>query len=194
MLWLIFEIQLMFFCCCLLLRALYFWSSFRFTTKLTESYRDFSCRPCRPISSVLSLSRVWLFMTPWTTACEASLSITNSWSLLKLMSIKSVMPSNHLILCHPLLLLPSIFPSITVFSNESVLWIRRPKYWNFSFSVSPSNEYPGGVSFRIDWFDLLVVHGTLKTLFQHHSSKASILWRSAFFSQLLHAYMTTEKP
>ena len=131
-------------------------------------------------SSVQSLSRVWLSVIPWTTAHQASLSITNSWSLLKLMSIVSVMPSNHLILCHPLLLLPSIFPSIRVFSNESVLHIRWPKYWSFSFSISPSNEYSGLISFRIDWLDLLAVQGTLKSLLQHHSSKASILWRSAF--------------
>ena len=117
-------------------------------------------------------------MTPWTAACQASLSITNSWSLLKLMSIKLVMPSNHLILCHPLLLL-SIFPSIRVFSNESVLCIRWPKYW--SFSISPSNEYSGLISFRMDWFDLLTVQGTVKSLLQHHSLKASILWRSVFF-------------
>ena len=113
-------------------------------------------------SSVQSLSRVWLFATPWTVACQASLSIINSWSLLKLMSIKSVMPSHCLILCHPLLLLPSIFPSIRLFSKESVLCIRWPKYWSFSFSISPSNEYSGLISFRIDWFDLLTVQGTLK--------------------------------
>ena len=123
-----------------------------------------------------------------------SLSITNSKSLLKLMSIKSVMPSNHLILCHPLLLLPSIFPSIRVFSNESVLCIRWSKYWSFSFSTSSSNEYSGLISFRIDWFELLAVQGTLKSLLQHHSSKASILWHSAFFIvQISHPYMTTEK-
>ena len=120
--------------------------------------------------------RLQLFVTPWTAAHQASLSITNSQSLLKLMSIKSVMPSNHLILCHPLLLLPSVFPSIRVFSKESVLCIRWPKYWSFSFSISPSNEYSGLISFRIDCFDLLVVQGTLKSLLQHHSSKASILW------------------
>ena len=121
------------------------------------------------------------FATPWTPACQASLSIKNSRSLLKLMSIESVMPSNHFILCHPLLFLPSIFPSIRVFSNESVLWIRWPKYWSFSFSISPSNEYTGLVSFRIDWLDLPAVQETLKSLLQHHSSKASILWYSAFF-------------
>ena len=125
-------------------------------------------------SSVQSLSHVLLFATPWTAARQASLSITNSWSLLKLMSIELVMPSNHLILCHPLFLLPSIFPSIRVFSSGSVLCIRWPKYWNFSFSISPSSEYSGLISFRIDWFDL-AVQGTLKSLLQHHSSKASIL-------------------
>ena len=125
-------------------------------------------------------------MTPWTAAHQASLSITNSWSLLKLMSIESVMPSNHLILCRPLLLLPSIFPSITVFSNESVLHIRWPKYWSFSFSISPSKEHSVLISFGIDWFDLLAVQGTLKSLLQHHSSKASILWCSAFFTLILY--------
>ena len=129
-------------------------------------------------------------MTPWTAARQASLSITYSQSLLRLMSIESVMPSNHLILCCPLLLLPSIFPSIRIFSNESVLCIRWPKYWSFSFSISRSNEYPGLISFRIDWFDLPAVPGTLKSLLQHHSSKALILWRSAFFMiQLSHPYM-----
>ena len=132
-------------------------------------------------SSVQSLTHVQLFVTPWTAAHQASLSITNSRSLLKLMSIESVMPSNHLILCRPLLLLPSIFPSIRVFHNESVLCIRWTKYWSFSFSISPSNEYSGLISFRIDWFDLLAVQGTLKSLLQHHSSKASILQLSAFF-------------
>ena len=126
-------------------------------------------------SSVQSLSRVQLFVTPWTAARQASLSITNSRSLLKLMSISMVMPSNHLILCHPLLLLPSIFPSIRVFSNESVLRIRWPKYWSFSFNISPSNEYSGLISFRMDWLDLLAVQGTLKLLLQHHSSKGSVL-------------------
>ena len=131
---------------------------------------------------------------PWTVARQASLSITNSQSLLKLMSIQSVMPSNHLILCHPLLLLPSIFPSIRVFSKESVLCIRWPKYWSFSFSMSPSNEYSGLISFRIDWFDLLAVQGTLKSLLQHRTSKASILRHSAFFIvQFSHPYMTTRK-
>ena len=131
--------------------------------------------------SVQSLSCVRLFATPWTTARQASLSITNSQSPPKLMSIESVMPSNHLILCHLLLLPPSIFPSIRVFSNKSVLHIRWPKYWHFSFSISPSNEHPGLISFRMDWLDLLAVQGTLKSLLQHHSSKASILCRSAFF-------------
>ena len=121
------------------------------------------------LSSVQSLSHVRLFVTPWTAARQASLSITNSWSLLKLMSIESVMPSNHLILCYPLLLPPLIFPSIRIFSNESVLRIRWPKYWSFSFSISPCNEYSGLISFRIDWLDLLAVQGTLKSLLQHHS-------------------------
>ena len=132
-------------------------------------------------SSVQSLSRVRLFATPWTAACQASLSITNSKSLLKLMSIESLMPSNHLILCHLLFLLPSIFPSIRVFSNESVFRIKWPKYWSFSFSISPSSEYSGLISFRIDWLDLHAVQGTLKNLLQHHSSKASILQCSGFF-------------
>ena len=125
--------------------------------------------------SVQSLSHVQVFSTPWIVAHQASLSITNSWSLLKLLSIESVMPSNHLILCFPLLLLPSIFPSIRVFSNESVLRIRWPKYWSFSFSISPSNEYLGLISFRMDWLDLFAVQGTFKSLLQHHSLKASIL-------------------
>ena len=145
-------------------------------------------------SSVQLLSRVRLFATPWTAARQASLSITTSWSLLKLMSIESVMPSNHLILCRPLLLLPSIFPSNRVFSNESALLIRWPKYWRFSFNVSPSNEHSGLISFRMDWLDLLAVQGTLKSLIQHHSSKASILWCSVFLIvQLSYAYMTTGK-
>ena len=135
-------------------------------------------------SSVQVLSHVQLSATPWTAACQASLSITNSQSLLKLMSIELVMPSNHLILCHPLLLPPSIFPSIGVFSNELVLCIRWPKYWCFSFSISPSNEYSGLISFRMDWLDLLVVQGTLKSLLHHHSSKASILRHSAFFTSI----------
>ena len=145
------------------------------------------------ISSV-QFSCFWLFVSPWAAAQQASLSITNSQSLLKLMSIESVMPSNHLIHCRPLLLQPSLFPSIRIFSNESVSHIRWPKYWIFSFQVSPSNEYSGLISFRIDWLDLLAVQGTLKSLLQHHSSKASILRCSAFFMvQLSHPYMTTGK-
>ena len=145
-------------------------------------------------SSVQLLSCVRLFATPWTAPCQASLSITNSWSLLKLVSIELVMPSNHLILCRPLLLLPSFFPSIKVFSNESVLHIKWPKYWSFSFSISPSNEYSGLIFFQMDWLDLLAVQGTLKSLLQHHSSKASVLRPSAFFIvQLSHPYMTTGK-
>ena len=143
---------------------------------------------------VLSHSVVSDSATPWTAAFQASLSITNSKSLLKLMSIESAMPSNHLILCCPLLLLPSVFPSIRVFSKESVLHIRWPKYWSFSFSISPSNEYLGLISFRMDWLDLLAVQGTLKNLLQHYTSKASILRRSALFTvQLSHPYMTTGK-
>ena len=146
------------------------------------------------ISSVQLFSHVRLFATPWTAARQASLSITNSRSLLKLISIESVKPSNHFILCHPLLLPPSIFPSIRVFSNESVLRIRWPKYWSFSFSIIPSKEHPGLISFRMDSLDLLVVQGTLKSLLQHHSSKASILRHSAFFLvQLSHPYTTTGK-
>ena len=142
-------------------------------------------------SSIQSLSRVRVFATPWTAAHQASLSITSSQSLLKLMSIQSVMPSNHLILCCPLLLPPSISPSIRVFSNESALRIRWPKYWSFSFSISPSKEHPGLISFRMDWLDLLAVQGTLKSLLQHHSSKASTLRHSAFFTvQLSHPYTT----
>ena len=138
-------------------------------------------------SSVQSLSRVRLFVTPWTTARQASLSNTNSQSLHKLISIESVMPSNYLILCHPLLLLPSTFPSNRVFLNESAFCIRWPKYWSFSFNISLSNEHSGLISFRMDWLDLLAVQGTLKSLLQHHSSKASILWCSAFFMvQLSH--------
>ena len=134
-------------------------------------------------------------MTSWTAAHQASLSITNSWSSHKLMSIESVMPSSHLILCHPLFLLPSIFPRIRVFTNESALHMRWPKYWTVSFSISPSNEHPGLIPFRMDWLDLLAVQGTLKSLLQHRSSKASILRHSAFFTvQLLHPYMTTGKP
>ena len=150
-------------------------------------------KTCWSFSSVLLLSRVRLFVTPWIAAHQASLSITNSQSLLTLVSFESVMPSNHLILCRPLLLLPLIFPSISVFSNKSVLHIRWPKCRSFSFSISPSSGYSGLISFRMDWFDLLVVQGTLKGL-QHHSSKASILQCSAFFLvQLSHPYMTTGK-
>ena len=142
---------------------------------------------------VQSLSCVWLFVTPWTAARQASLSFTISWSLLKLMFIEFVILSSHLILCHPLLLLPSIFPSIRVFSNESALCIRWPKYWSFSFSISPAHEYSGLTSFRIDWFDLLAIQGTLKSLL-NHSSKESILQHSAFFMvQLSHPYVTTGK-
>ena len=143
-------------------------------------------------SSVQSLSLVRLFAIPWTAACQASLSITNSWSFLKLMSIKSVIPSNHLILCHPLLLLPSIFPNIRVFSSESVLQIRQPKYWSFSFSLSPSNEHSGLISFRIKWFHCLAVQGTLKSLLQHYRSKPSIVQCSAFFMVQLTSIL--EKP
>ena len=144
--------------------------------------------------SVQSLSCVQLFATPWITARQDSLSISSSQSSLKLMSIKSVMPSSHLILCHPLLLLPPIPRSIRVFSNESTLHMRGPKYWSFSFSISPSNEHLGLISFRMDWLDILAVQGTLKSLLQHHSSKPSILRCSAFFTvQLSHPYMTTGK-
>ena len=145
-------------------------------------------------SSVQLLSHVQLFVTPWTTAHQGSLSITNSQNLPKLKSIESVMPSNHFILCCSLLLLPSILPSIRVFSNESVLHIRWPKYWSFSFSISPSSEHPGLMSFRMDWLGILAVQGTLKSLLSYHSSKASILRRSAFFIiQLSHPYVTTGK-
>ena len=145
-------------------------------------------------SLVQSLSRVWLFATPWIAARQAFLSITNSQSLFKLMFIELTMPSSHLIICHSLLLLPSILPSIRVFSNESTLRMRWPNYWSFSLSFSPSNEHPGLVSFRMDWLDLLAVQGTLKSLLQHHSSKASILQCSAFFAiQLSHPYMTSGK-
>ena len=137
---------------------------------------------------------VWLFGTRWTAAHQTSLCFTLSQSLLILMSIESVMPSNHLILCHLLLLLPSTLPSIMIFSNESALHIKGPKYWNFSLSIHPSNEYSGLISFRMDWLDLLAVQGTLKSLLQHHSSKASILWHPAFFMvQLSRPYMTTGK-
>ena len=145
-------------------------------------------------SSLQSLSRVRLFATPWTAACQASLSITNSRSSPKIMSIKSMMPSSHLILCCPLLLLPPVPPSIRVFSNESTLCMRWPKYWSFSFSIIPSNEHPGLISFRMTWLDLLVVQGTLKSLLQHHRSKVSILQCLAFFTvKLSHPCMTTRK-
>ena len=150
--------------------------------------------PCFQFSSVQSLSCVQLFATPWTRVCQASLFNTNSQSLPKPMSIESVMPSNHLILCRPLLLLPSIFSSIRVFSNDSALRIWWPKYWSFSFNISPSNEHPGPISFRMDRLDLHAVQGTLKSLLQHHGSKASILQCSAFFTvQLSHPYMTNGK-
>ena len=146
------------------------------------------------IQFVQSLSRVRLFSTPWITARQASLSITISWSSLRFMTIESVMPSSHLILCHPLILLSPIRPSIRVFSNQSTLRMRWPKYWSLSFSIIPSKEIPGLISFRMDWLDLLAVQGTLKSLLQHHSSKASILRCSAFFTvQLSHPYMTTGK-
>ena len=164
-------------------------------SEISQSQRDKYCVILLiwgSLSSVQLLSRVQLFATPWTAARQASLSITNSWSLLKFMSITSVMPSNHLILCCPLLLLSSILPSIRVFSSESALHIRWPKYWSFSFSISPSNEQPVLISFMMDWLDLLAVQRTLKSLLQHHSSKASILWCSAFFIlKLSHPYMTT---
>ena len=149
---------------------------------------------CR-FSSVQSLSHVWLFATPWIAACQASLSITNSWRSPKLMCIESVMPSSHLILCHPLLLLPPIPPRIRVFSNESALCMRWPKYWNFSFSISPSSKPSGLISFWMDWLDLLAVQGTLKSLLQHHSSEVSILQHSTFFrAQLsIHTWLL-EKP
>ena len=180
----------------LLLKGLWNYSQWPITTCLTCSVLP-SCKNqnkgTKPspyyclLSSVQLLSHVQLFaMTPWTAACQASLSITNSRSLLKLMSIELVMPSNHLILCHPLLLLPSIFSNIRVFSNESALRIRWPKYWSFSFNISPSNEHAGLISFRVECLDLLAVQGTLKSLLQHHSSKASILRRSAFFTANSH--------
>ena len=160
----------------------------------SKPWWDITSHPLESVSSVQSLSHVWLFETPWTTAHQASLSITNSWSLPKPMSIESVMPSNHLILCHPLLHLPSIFPSIRVFSNESALCIRWTKYWGFSFNISPSNEHPGLIFFRMDWLDLLAVQGTPMSLLQHYSSKALILQCSAFFIlQLSYPYMTAGK-
>ena len=161
---------------------------------LVHTYQVIIIMQLKIYSSVELLSHVRLFTTPWIAACQASLSITNSRSSLKLMSIKSVMPSSHLILCHPLLLLPPIPPSIRVFSNDSTLRMRWPKYWSFSVSIIPSKEHPGLISFRMDWLDLLAVQGTLKSLLQYHSSKASILWHSAFFTvQLSHPYMTTGK-
>ena len=169
----------------------HFWTIFSLLT-ICNTNVTFHCRI--QFSSVQRLNRVRLFAPPWTATCQAFLSITNSWSLLKLMCIESVMPSSHLILCCPLLP-PSIFPSIRVFSNESVLRIRWPKYWSFSFGISPSSKYSGLISFRIDWFDLLAVQGTLKSLLQHHSSKASILWCSAFFIvQLSYHTWLLEKP
>ena len=161
---------------------------------LNENFQDYKGMKLIS-SSVQSLSSVQLFATPWIAARQASLSITICWSSLKLTSIKSVMPSSHLILCCPLFLLPPIPPSIRVFSNESTLCMRWPKYWCFTFSIIPSNEHPGLISTRMDWLDLLAVQGTLKSLLQHHSSKALILRHSAFFTvQLSHPYMTTEKP
>ena len=157
-------------------------------------YYNYSYAPSRWIRSDQSLSRVRLFATPWIPARQASLSITSSWSSLRLTSIESVMPSSHLILCRPLLLPPSIFPSIRVFSSESALRIRWPKYWSFSFIIIPSKDHPGLISFRMDWLDLLAVQGILKSLLQHHSAKASILWCSAFFTgPVSHPYMTTGK-
>ena len=182
-------------------RAPFHINNFLFSDKGLISSCLFTCLFFTPppistisVQSVLLLSRVQLFATPWTAALQASLSVTNSQSLHKLTSIESVMPSSHLILCHPLLLLPSILPNIRIFSNESVLCIRWPKYWSFSFNISSSNEYSGLISFRIDWLDLLAVQRTLKSLLQHHNSKASILQHSAFFMvQLSHLYVTTGK-
>ena len=159
-----------------------------------DHYSKLYSHPSPQFSSVQSLSRVRLFATPWIAACQASLSITNSRSSLKLMSIEAVMPSSHLILCRPLLLLPQIPPSIRIFSNESTLCMRWPKYWSFSFSISPSSEYLGLISFRIDWLDLLAIQGTFKRLLQHHNSKASIVQHSAFFTvQLSYPIMTPGK-
>ena len=169
--------------------------NFPLGTIFVASYRFWGIVICHLFLAVVqSLSHVCLFATSWTTACQAPLFSIISWSLFRFMSLESVMLSNHLILCHPLLLLPSIFPSIRVFSNESALHISWPKYWSISFSISPSNEYSGLISFRINWFDLLAVQETLKSFLQRHSSKASILWHSAFFVvQLSHPYMTTGK-
>ena len=167
------------------------WALLHMLEKLALLYGSIGCSfsfISFELAVVQSVSCVWLFATPWTAALQASLSVTVSRSLLKLMSIESVMPSNHLILCHPLLLLPSIFPSIRVFSNELVLHIRWPKYWSVSFSISPFNEYSGLTYFRIEWFDLLVVQGTLKSLLQHHNSKASVLWLLAFFMVQLYIH------
>ena len=176
------------------------WRNFKCTSASEGSQPEKSTSCMSPtlwhsqFSSVQSLSCARLFTTPWTAARPGSLSITNSRSLLKLTSIESVMPSSHLILCRPLLLLPSIFPSIRVYSNESALHTRWPKYWSFTFSTSPSNEYSGLISFRMYWFDLLAVQGNLNSLLQHHSSKAAILWCSAFFMvQLSHPLITTRK-
>ena len=161
---------------------------------VTHRFTNNKCRSHIFLSSVQSLSHVRLFVTPWTAACQAFLSITNCQSLPRPMSIESVMPSNHLILCRPPLLMPSVFTSVSVFSNESALHIRWPKYWSFSFKISPSDEHPGLISFRMDWLDLLAVQGTLKSLLQHHSSKASVLWCAAFFIvQLSYPYLTTGK-
>ena len=169
-----------------------FWGKWIFTC--TRIKLNSYLTPYTFVVVVQSFSHVWLFATLWTVACQASLSFTISRSMLKLMSIESVIPSNHLILCHPLLHLPSIFPRIRVFSNESAFPIRWPKYWGFRFSISPSSEYSVLISFRIDWFDLLAVQGPLKSLLQHHSSKASILWHSVFFMvPLSHPYVTTGK-
>ena len=175
------EVTFQFFCpfFCLCWQIFFFFDSLKSSINPVLSW----------LSSVQSLNHVWLFATPWTAAHQASLSITSSQSLPKLMSIESVMPSNHFILCYPLLLPPSVFPSIKVFSSELVLHIRRPKYWSFSFNISPSNEHSGLISFRMDWLDLLAVRGTLKSLLQHHSSKVSVLWCSAFFIvQLSHPH------
>ena len=170
--------------------------NFLLTEQLSKKgkLRFFVLNCVNTVQFIQSLSCVWLFSTPWTSACQASLSLTNSRSLPKPMFIESVMPSNHLILCRPLLFLSSIFPSIRVFSDQSALHIWWPKYWSFSFNISPSSEHPGLISFKMDWLDLLAVQGTLKSLLQHHSSKASILRHSAFFIvQLSHPYMTTGK-
>ena len=164
------------------------WTELNWSSESSQLYWQYICWISNAgfaihciFSSFQSFSLVQLFATPGTAACQASLSITNSWSLLKHMSIKSAMPSDHLIFCLPLLLLPSVFPNIRMFSNKSVLHLRKSEYWSFTFSVSPSNEYSGLISFRMDWLDILAVQGTLKSLLQHHSSKVSILWRSAFF-------------